>query len=101
MFTVLPTIAHLLLHSSFVYCAPNARPSAASQCLRLLCSQPSPICCFIVHSFTVLLPLSHVLLQWRSPFFLYVLWVFKLNIFDSLNALVPTVCSIFPRVEFL
>ncbi|GMN62035.1 hypothetical protein TIFTF001_031097 [Ficus carica] len=69
---------------NYVYCAPAPCPSAAS-----------------VPSFTGHLPISYVLLQWRSPFFLSVFWVFESNIFDSLRPPAPTVCSIFPIVEFL
>ncbi|GMN38414.1 hypothetical protein TIFTF001_007646 [Ficus carica] len=84
-----------------------------------LCSQPSPIYYFTVPWFTVLPPLAHLVLhnafifcsssflpcvvlrQFRSPFFFFVVWVFKSSEFDSLNALVPTVCSILLRDEFL
>ncbi|GMN63981.1 hypothetical protein TIFTF001_033067 [Ficus carica] len=58
IFTVLPTLAHLLLHSSFIYRAPNARPSVALHYLGLLCSQP-----FTVPWFTVLPTLTHLLLH--------------------------------------
>ncbi|GMN40516.1 hypothetical protein TIFTF001_009740 [Ficus carica] len=84
---------------------PNACPSAISHFFHLLalvyCSPTLRPCgCFTVPSFFVLLPLSHVLRQLRSLFFLSVVWVFKSSEFDSLNALVPIVCSIFLRDEF-